>query len=439
MKKQSSTISIVAFLVLLVSSTLTLADWSPGDDYKMHSPQLPNKNGHDICLVHQALADDFKCSQSGLITDIHFWVSWRGDKDAFKNVTWNIALCANSSGKPGRILWQLHQSRATITYRLYGNGNQGWYCPGTGLNVPNDHINIYQVNITDISDPFYQTKDQIYWLAIQTEMNATTAEVGWKTSTSSYFSPARYKSATGDWLPLSDTSNINLAFVITGGPTIEVDQFESNLVKIEFHRPQGGIEIVELTGFSSMSSIFSGAEEGQDDDSDGDGFDDVATEMAALDLSGTSPTYGPIKMRLIPAIPSFGQIEEQANNNPGKLDLPPFTATGTAESFFDIFFELEIGGYILHNHVPLRWNDIIKHKPPWNASYESVDVIELFDDWGVPAALIIGSSLYRPGYCPSPIGDFNEDCIVNFYDFAIFASNWLECTRQPPILCDLDW
>jgi hypothetical protein len=427
MKKYISTISIVPVLVLLVSSTLTLADWSPGDDYKMHSPQLPNKRGYDICLVHQPLADDFKCSESGLIEDIHFWVSWKGDNDDFKKVTWNIALCANSLGQPGQVLWQFNRSQATITYRLYGTGNQGWLCPSTGQNVPNDHTNIYQVNITDISKPFYRTKDQIYWLAIQADMGTSTAEVGWKSSSSEYFGQAVYKPKFGDWLSIGVTTH-DLAFVITGGPFIEVDQFESNLVKVELHNPGGGIEIVDLTGFSSMYSVFSGAEEGQDDDSDGDGLDDVATEMVALDLSGTSLTYGPIKMRLSPDIPSLGQIEEQANNNPGKLDLPPFTATGTAESFFDIFFELEIGGYILHNAAPLRWNDIIKYNPPWNASYESVDVIELFDDWGQPAALGIGPSLYRPGYCPSPIGDFNEDCIVNFFDFAIFASHWLECT-----------
>ena len=43
-------------------------------------------------------------------------------------------------------------------------------------------------------------------------------------------------------------------------------------------------------------------------------------------------------------------------------------------------------------------------------------------------------SLYNPGYCgddahPIPIGDLNHDCIVNFFDLAIFASHWLECTR----------
>jgi hypothetical protein len=616
MKKQSLTFSIVSVLVLLVSSTLVYADWSPGDDYKMHSPQLPNPAGYDVCLVHQPLADDFQCSESGFIRDIHFWVSWRGDKDDFKNVTWNIAINANSLGKPGRVLWTLNPpAGAKIAYRKYGSGKQDWLCPSTGLHIPDDHTNIYQVNITEISDPFYQTKGQVYWLAIQARMGSSTAEVGWKSSTSSYFGQAQYMSSLGGWLPIGIATH-DLAFVITGGPLIEVDQismsvpendlitpigkekltvsgpltwkvffegpaegdaqdddgngreeveleivdldwacnspllglvklrehpaipsaglieeqanntpgkldvppftptgmaelsldfyfeiefggqvlytdqvsrlraiinhkppgplnyfsvnqflpllnadgsisrsyfglgngwtrtfwevdpFEFNLVKMELHKPAGGVETVELTGFSSMYTKFDGPGqvEGRANDNSGNGLDEVETEMAALDLSGTS-SLGPVKMRLRPGIRSIGQIEEQVNNNPGLLDLPPFTATGTADSFFDVFFEIEIGGHVFHNVQPLRWWDVIDHKPPQNTSYENPDPqpISLVDEDGNPTGFSIGPSLYRPGYCgPIPIGDLNQDCIVNFFDFAIFASHWLECTR---IIC----
>jgi len=613
MKKYISTISIVSVLVLLVSSTLTLADWSQGDDYKMHSPQLPNKNGLDICLVHQALADDFQCSESGLIKDIHFWVSWRGDNEDFRNVTWNIALCANSLGKPGTVLWQLNPSRAKIIYRLYGSGDQGWYCPSTGLNIPDDHTNIYQVNITGISDPFYQTKDQLYWLAIQADMGTSKAEVGWKTSTSSYFGKAVYQTMTGGWAPIG-TKDDNLAFVITGGPLTEVDvlnmahivelitpigkeffavtgpltwkvffegpnegdaqdddgdgrdevQLEVTSInwtgtsslygpvtvrkhptlkltgeieeqanntpgkldvppftpagtadvtidlylKVEFngqnyytewpsriravithkppgpmnwfyfheHRPllyadgaisrsyfalgeqwtcptfevdqfefsraqiqilkSGVIATVDLTGFSSMYTEFEGQVEGRAYDDDSDGREEVRTEMAALDLSGTGPTLGPVNMRLRPGINSTGVIEETSNNTAGTLDLPPFTATGTADSFFDIFFELEFNGQVYHNVEPLRCQDVIYYKPPKNASYEDYNPgVPLFDADGNQTIYSIRHTIYWPGYCgdnlhPIPIGDFNHDCIVNFFDLAIFASHWLECTRD---------
>jgi len=608
---------IVYILVSLLISSTALSDWSPGDDYKMHSPQLPNKNGWDICLVHQAIADDFKCSQSGPINDIHFWVSWRGDNDDFRNVTWNIALCANSFGKPGTVLWVLNPGHANISSRLYGTGDQGWHCPGTSLTVPHDHTNIYQVNITKIGNPYNQTKGQIYWLAIQAQMSSSKAEVGWKTSTSSYFGKAVYQTALGQWAAIGQAAE-NLAFVITGGYPVEVDQipmsepeteivtpigkekltvggpltwkvffegptegdaddddsngsdeveleivdldwtangpllgpvvlrehptlmssgqieeqanntpgkldvppftpagmanmtldfyfeiefggqvfytdqpsrlgavinhkppgslnyfsvnqflpllnadgsisrcyfglgngwcrtfwevdpFEFNLVKMELHKPAGGIEIVELSGFSSIYTKFDGPGqvEGRASDDDGDGLEEVETEMAALDLSGSGPTFGPVTMRLRPGVRTLGEIEEMANNTAGVLDLPPFTAAGTANSLFDVFCEIEIGGQVFHNVQPLRWYDVIDHKPPKNASYESnPEPISLVDEDGNPTGLAIVHSFYWPGNCgddahPIPIGDLNHDCIVNFFDLAIFASHWLECTRD---------
>jgi len=607
---------IVYILVLLLISSTALSDWSVGDDYKMHSPQLPNKNGWDICLVHQAIADDFKCSESGLIKDIHFWVSWKGDNDDFRNVTWNIALCANSLGKPGTVLWTLNPGHASISSRLYGTGDQGWHCPRDSLTISHDHTNIYQVNVTEISSPFYQTKGQVYWLAIQAQIASSKAEVGWKSSASSYFGQAVYQTVMGGWSAIGHAAD-DLAFVITGGPVVEVDQipisepeteiitpigkeiltvavpltwkvffegpaegdaqdddgngreeveleivdldwacnspllglvklhehpaipsvglieeqanntpgkldvppftaagtaamtldfyfeiefggqvfytdqpsrlaavinhkppgplnyfsvnqflpllnadgsisrcyfglgdgwtrtfwevdpFDFSRVRLEITKPGGSTEVVDLSGFSSMYTKFDGPGqvEGRADDSDGDGRDEVETEMAALDLAGTS-SLGPVTMRLRPGIRTLGEIEEQVNNNPGILDLPPFTATGTADSFFDIFFEVEFGGYVFHNIQPLHWYDVINHKPPQNASYESnPDPIPLVDEDGHPTGFYIGHTIYQPGYCgddthPIPIGDLNQDCIVNFFDLAIFASHWLECTRD---------
>jgi len=41
---------------------------------------------------------------------------------------------------------------------------------------------------------------------------------------------------------------------------------------------------------------------------------------------------------------------------------------------------------------------------------------------------------WQESYCgdpahPTPVGDLNQDCVVNWADFAIFASHWLECTH----------
>jgi hypothetical protein len=40
-------------------------------------------------------------------------------------------------------------------------------------------------------------------------------------------------------------------------------------------------------------------------------------------------------------------------------------------------------------------------------------------------------------FCARPMeGDINNDCIVDFCDFAIFMENWMSCTLTPNIVCD---
>ncbi|MCJ7578787.1 MAG: hypothetical protein MUO91_10085, partial [candidate division Zixibacteria bacterium] len=47
-------------------------------NHKMHFPQLPDLEGWDVYAVYpKTLADDWKCSATGPVTDIHFWGSWK--------------------------------------------------------------------------------------------------------------------------------------------------------------------------------------------------------------------------------------------------------------------------------------------------------------------------------------------------------------------------
>ena len=56
-------------------------DWKPGSPHKMHWPQLPDLGftGIDVAATQVTLADDFKCTATGPIHDIHIWGSF--DKD----------------------------------------------------------------------------------------------------------------------------------------------------------------------------------------------------------------------------------------------------------------------------------------------------------------------------------------------------------------------
>jgi hypothetical protein len=89
------TMWVVAGLMTLAAAGTVRADWNPNDPYKMHFPQLPDPNGWDVAFAWQDpgvpgigqpaqrvpnfLADDWRCSETGPVSDVHFWLSMQGD------------------------------------------------------------------------------------------------------------------------------------------------------------------------------------------------------------------------------------------------------------------------------------------------------------------------------------------------------------------------
>lgn len=219
---------------------------------------------------------------------------------------------------------------------------------------------------------------------------------------------------------------------------VEVDEFTYSQTQFELLTP-GGPEVVPVTGTTTVLVFFEGAVEGSANDDDGDGRDDVRTEMIQLNLSGTSTTLGPVLLRLSTAIPSFGAIEERINNVADVLDLPPFVPYGTADSFFDIFVEIEVVGQILHTNQPKRLSSIIGHKPPGPGElFEGREDVPLFDEDNNQTGYSLGDIFYepsvRPPGCgdaehPYPIGDLNFDCVVDDLDLIILHHHWQECTK----------
>jgi hypothetical protein len=184
----------------------------------------------------------------------------------------------------------------------------------------------------------------------------------------------------------------------------EIDVFTNTLAGLELTLPDGRTETLSLQGPTRVRVDIPPT--GQATDTDGDGRDQVASEIIQMELTGHSPLLGPVVLRLRdpnehPFRHSAGQIEELANNTAGILDVPPFTATGQAESFFDVFFEVEVAGIVLHNEVPKRMRTIIAHKPPEpGATYEDPQVIELLNENNLPTGVRVG----RAGHTPNPPG-----------------------------------
>ena len=224
------------------------AGWQYGDRHKMHFPQLPDLDGLDVNFTEpKILADDWQCSKSGPVEDIHFWFSAQGDwldlQGNLYNQIFNIHVSIHANiptnpdgtgySRPGDLLWQQDflPDSLWVTFREYAQGDQGWYDPNTGEYNPNDHFMIFQCNITDFPDPFIQERDSIYWLDITI---ASMMPLGWKTADRAVY-PEPYTgqhfeddAVWGDfpipvWWELrypplhpDESQSIDLAFVITG-------------------------------------------------------------------------------------------------------------------------------------------------------------------------------------------------------------------------------
>ncbi|HPM83234.1 MAG TPA: PKD domain-containing protein, partial [Candidatus Anammoximicrobium sp.] len=143
-------------------------------------------------------------------------------------------------------------------------------------------------------------------------------------------------------------------------PEWEVDQFPFARKELVLQLPNGATERVLLHGTATIEVGIDST--GIAADSDADGRDQVPAELTELHLVGTS-SLGPVVVGLNPREPSLGEIEELVNNTPGTLDLPPFTATGAAFSFFDVFLQVDIGGTVLVSAEPERLRAVITHKP----------------------------------------------------------------------------
>jgi|GEM_PF-3499819 len=184
--------------------------------------------------------------------------------------------------------------------------------------------------------------------------------------------------------------------VHTPNPPHEVDVFPISLAQITIATPNGGTEVVSLAGPSTVEVLI--GLNGQASDSDGDGLDDVQTEMTQLDLKGTS-SLGLVHVTLDPAHRTLGGIEEKANKTPGILDVPPFAAAGSADSFFDVFYLIQVGDRVFHPAKPVHMASVITHKPPAPGdTYVNpfTDPVELLDANGNPTGIKIVKEVHTP-------------------------------------------
>jgi len=187
-------------LIICVAVTPVLADWNADDPndiakVKMHFAQPPDMNttGMDVQFDCNPtfLGDDWLCTETGFVSDIHLWFSSLGDGYPTTNQIANIyvAIYTNDPGPPSKpdvLLWEHYYDPddPKITIRkVCDNCPQGRFAPETGTWIPIDHQEVWQLNIKSIEDPFEQQEGTVYWLvAWMTPVNPEPGFFGWKTA-----------------------------------------------------------------------------------------------------------------------------------------------------------------------------------------------------------------------------------------------------------------
>jgi len=203
--------------------------------------------------IQRTLADDFECNIPSLLTDVHFWGSWKNDyvgqlSKIHLSIHRDIPVdpCdANSYSMPGDLLWEKDFYPGDFNSVFYAEvpypDCEVWWDPYTGLYNPCGDRQVYLYNIyIDPKDAFFQQGEPnnpvVYWLDIWVEIDPAFEgyEFGWKTSEEHWNDDAVYYSDTSfQWEELRypqqhpyHPDSIDMAFVITGIPGEEPNEEE---------------------------------------------------------------------------------------------------------------------------------------------------------------------------------------------------------------------
>ena len=231
----------IAFAILALAVAPVAADWIPEDGHKMHYPQLPDITGWDIAATMPfiTVADDWQCSLSGPVTDIHIWGSWFADVEVpivgFHLEIWSDQPVMPDQGilysRPLARLWARDFTQGQWMERLWESGMQGWFDPYFGVVLPSNHQQIWQYNFfVDPTQAWVQEEGTIYWLVVWVDLGfppvpGEPPNWGWKTSLDHWNDDSVWGDglppATG-WTELFDPlipepgESLDQAFVING-------------------------------------------------------------------------------------------------------------------------------------------------------------------------------------------------------------------------------
>ena len=211
--------------------------WMPEDPHKMHFPQLPDHQGWAVnATAPVILADDWMCSETGWVKDIHFWGAYMfggvGRVDRFiLSIHSDVPAGVDQDySHPGDLLWEFTTDYFSET-PIDEQTPEGWYQPEAGFYAGDDHIGLYQYDIYLPEERWFaQEEGTIYWLNITAVFDDPTLDAywGWKSSIEQWNDDATWAlDGENFWIdlhyPPDFQQSLDLAFIITGEPGEECD------------------------------------------------------------------------------------------------------------------------------------------------------------------------------------------------------------------------
>ena len=159
----------------------------------LQPPDLTS-NGVDVSLVEKMLANDFRCTLTGPITDLHIWTSFYQDllpSEGLNSLAFTLEIYSdvpagpeNLYSHPGELLWA--RDVPPFSYaadRIAVGAPEWWFDPAQNLWVFPGDTQVFQYDFTFPADvAFVQTKGTIYWLAVRYQdiLSQEPAAMGWK-------------------------------------------------------------------------------------------------------------------------------------------------------------------------------------------------------------------------------------------------------------------
>ena len=173
------------------------------------------------------LADDFLCTLSGPITDVHIWGSWLNNQ-VNPNVQFKLSFHTDVPAgvdtpwsHPGPEVWSMIFLPGQFQQRFWADASERFYDPNINQVIGSD-TQVFQYNFfIPEAAAFFQNQGNIYWLDV--EAFTSTGLFGWKTSFQHNLDDAVYADEPPPlfWRDMHDPAtgqSLDMAFVLTTIP-----------------------------------------------------------------------------------------------------------------------------------------------------------------------------------------------------------------------------